>query len=289
MSVTVKKRDVFLLLLCILFLSFVGYIVFIDDSPRENQKATEEKNHSAVKKIPLVTLSTIDQQQAVLPVLPESTSPKVLSAYKLWTQTELSDKAGQHRFYKVDADGNILPESASVWQCVYDDLTSLLWEVKRSDGGWQDYEHTYSWYHPSVEDIEQLSLIADGDAAELPYVPEKGKADVGNCYDIYCDTYHYAQAFNKAEVCGSSDWRLPYAHELGYLDHESQYYPDIDTHYFPNTAIAQYWSRTETPKISSLAWSIDFKDGFPYISEKRIPYRVRLVVDALDLSDQIRP
>jgi hypothetical protein len=227
----------------------------------------------------------------VLPALPDSPSSKVQSAYKLWTQTELTDKADAQRFYKVDMDGNVLLETASVWQCVYDDFTGLLWEVKRADGGWRDYEHTYSWYQPKTEEIEQLALVGGGDATELSYMPERGKADMGSCYDIYCDTYHYAQAFNDANICASSDWRLPYAHELGYLDHESQYSPDIDTNYFPNTAIAHYWARMETPIISSLAWSVDFKNGFPYVGEKRIAYRVRLglVVDALDLGDRVSP
>jgi len=285
----VKKRVIFILLLSI-FLLLIGYFVFIYDLVVDplstEQKATEDQGKSSNKRTALVDSA---QEQAALPALPEDLSPKVQTAYTLWMQAELTDKAKSHRFYKVNTEGRVLHDTASVWQCVYDDLTGLLWEVKLADGSWQDYEHTYSWFQPSAKEIDQLALIAGSDATELPYRAERGKADGGSCYDIYCDTYHYNLGFNQANICGSNDWRLPYAHELGYLDHESQYYPDIDTHYFPNTAITNYWSRTETPKVSSLAWSVDFKDGFPYISEKRISYRIRLVVDASYLSDKLTP
>jgi hypothetical protein len=285
----VKKRYLYALLLSI-FLLLIGYFVFVSETAiyhtPTSQKTIEDPNQRITEN-PI--LSTTPQIQDASPVLPDNLAPQERTAYTLWTQAELAKKTDSHRFYKVSAEGQVLPDSASVWQCVYDDLTGLLWEVKLSDGSWQDYEHTYSWFQPSQTEIDQLALVAGSDATELPYVAERGKADGGSCYDIYCDSYHYATAFNAANICATDDWRLPYAHELGYLDHESQYYPDIDTHYFPNTAIAHYWSRTETPKISSLAWSVDFKDGFPYISEKRIPYRIRLVADALDLSSQITP
>ena len=285
----VKKRYLYVLLFSI-FLLLIGYFVFSPETVIYHtpifQKTTEDQSHRLTEN---PTLSTTPQIQDASPVLPDNLAPQAQTAYTLWTQAELAKKTDSHRFYKVSAEGQVLPDSASVWQCVYDDLTGLLWEVKLSDGSWQDYEHTYSWFQPSQTEIDRLALVAGSDATELPYVAKRGKADGGSCYDIYCDSYHYATAFNAANICATDDWRLPYAHELGYLDHESQYYPDIDTHYFPNTAIAHYWSRTETPKISSLAWSVDFKDGFPYISEKRIPYRIRLVADALDLSSQIIP
>ena len=62
-------------------------------------------------------------------------------------------------------------------------------------------------------------------------------------------------------MCVSIDWRLSSVHELGYLDHESQCNSDIDIDYFSNTAIDRYWSQVETPETSSLAWSVDFKNG----------------------------
>jgi hypothetical protein len=46
----------------------------------------------------------------------------------------LAEKITPHRFYKVDSQARILFNAASVWQCVYDDLTGLLWEAKLSDG-----------------------------------------------------------------------------------------------------------------------------------------------------------
>jgi hypothetical protein len=105
--------------------------------------------------------------------------------------------------------------------------------VKTADGSWHDYEHTYTWFQPSPQTIETLSLIAGSDATDLPPTAERGKADGGECYDVYCDTYHHAQAFNQAITCDSANRRLPYAPR--YVDHKEHYYPDLYTVYFPYT------------------------------------------------------
>lgn len=280
----VKKRYILLLLTFLLVMALLISVIALFS------KVPAPDTIPAIQISPPVSEPTTATSRAVIPHQPSQLSEKqqqAPSAYKLWTATELIDKAVDNRFYKVDNDGGLLSHESMSWSCVYDDLTGLLWEVKTSDGSWQDNEHTYSWFQPSAQEIEELSLVAGSDPVDLPYDARRGKADGGTCYDVYCDTYHYNQAFNDANICGSSQWRLPYAHELGYLDHQDQYYPDIDTDFFPNTAIAYYWSRTETPNLLSLAWAVDFKHGFPYISEKRIPYRIRLVTEALWLHDDI--
>ncbi|MGS2717682.1 Lcl C-terminal domain-containing protein [Eionea flava] len=281
----IKKRYILLLFtfLALMALLVSVIVLFSKAAPTTPDPTPILESSPSTVETTTITLSDTPPQPSQL----SEKQQQAASAYKLWTETELSDKTVDNRFYKIDNDGGVLPQESVSWSCVYDDLTGLLWEVKVSDGSWQDNEHTYSWFQPSAQEIEELSLVAGSEAIDLPYDPKRGKADGGTCYDVYCDTYHYNQAFNDANICGSSQWRLPYAHELGYLDHQDQYYPDIDTTFFPNTAIAYYWSRTETPNLLSLAWAVDFKDGFPYISEKRIPYRIRLVTDALWLHDEI--
>ena len=106
---------------------------------------------------------------------------------------------------------------------------------------------------------------------------------MGFCYAVNCDTHSYIQAINRETLCSFANWRLPEAHELGLLDHGSRYNPDIDTDYFPNTAPNPYWSRTQAKAIDSLAWSVNFLNGFPYITEKRIALHVRLVADTPQL------
>ena len=283
----IKKRHTFILLGAVLtVVAFIFVDLLTVEQSLEMQKTSANEHDLLIEKqVPI----HLDKEEKAPPVLLEPSPSKEQSAYALWSKADLSDEdeAELQRFYKVDSDGNILPDTASEWQCVYNDLTGLLWEVKQSDGGWQDFEHTYSWYQPNTEEMEQLALGST--VTDFPYVAERGRADEGSCYVINCDTYHYALAFNEENVCAASDWRLPSAHELGYLDHDSQYNPDIDINYFPNTAIDRYWSKTETPKISSLAWSVDFKNGIPYVNEKRLSYRIRLVADAPYLREQITP
>ena len=247
-------------------IALVGVCVFFfkhqstTDAPKVTTEITTPVSPSMTSPIPL------DSN-------PTESADKSKSAYRLWREVEFVDKTRTDRFHKVDMQGQILPSNASVWECVYDEATGLLWEVKTNDGGWQDHSHTYSWYEPPEE------VPASG--------VQHGVADSGQCYDIACDTTRYKMAVNQQALCSVSLWRLPYAHELGFLDHPENYYPDIDTDYFPNTAIAYYWSRTEALKVATLAWAVDFNNGFPYISEKRMAYRVRLVSDALWLADQL--
>ncbi|WP_246840957.1 DUF1566 domain-containing protein [Hahella sp. CCB-MM4] len=183
-------------------------------------------------------------------------------------------ESGQERFYKVDFEGNLLPADADFWTCVYDSSTGLLWEVKRDDGGWQDREHTYSWFFSDPENnIEGADDI------------KAGSEDQGDCYGTSCDTQGFIDEMRQEKPCGSHEWRLPEAHELRLLDHPTNYYPDIDTRYFPQTMSGRYWTRTEVPESPSLAWSVDFHNGFPYIAEKRLSFHVRLVTETPRLND----
>lgn len=207
------------------------------------------------------------------------------SAYELWQEIESITVPPKQRFYKVAMNGELLSQDALNWDCVYDQSTSLLWEVKQSDGGWQDNQHTYSWYEPPK------NQTIEPENNELPITvlnkPEYGVANKGSCYDIACDTHSYKQAVNEQRLCSSVDWRLPESHELGMLDHPTDYNPDIDIAYFPNTQ-GNYWTRTVVPSMKTLAWSVDFSNGIPYIVEKRVANRVRLVTVSARLADELK-
>lgn len=207
------------------------------------------------------------------------------SAYELWKEIESITIPMKQRFYKVAMNGEPLSHDALDWACVYDQFTSLMWEVKRNDGGWQDNQHTFSWYEPPLEKIIEL---ANNDLfISVLNKPEYGVADKGSCYNIACDTHSYQQAVNEQWLCSSAHWRLPESYELGMLDHPTNYYPDIDTAYFPNTQ-GSYWARTVVPSMKTLAWSVDFSNGVPYIVEKRMAYHVRLVTEFPWLADELK-
>ncbi|MDG9666384.1 DUF1566 domain-containing protein [Hahella sp. CR1] len=172
------------------------------------------------------------------------------------------------RFVKIDAGGAELSPEAGEWSCVFDRSTGLLWEVKRTDGGLQDAEHTYSWAREGD--------LPDADAEPDTPPPGGSVYNRGLCLYSECDTAAYVREVQEISLCGASNWRLPEAAELRTLEHPTRYYPDIDTDFFPNTISGNYWTSTEVEKARTLAWSVDFNNGFPYIAEKRLAHHLRL-------------
>jgi hypothetical protein len=201
--------------------------------------------------------------------LAESLSQSI-SAYQQWLIASDKDQWPENRFYKVDFNGELLDHNSSHWSCVFDSFNGLMWEVKDNSGGWQDQEHTYSWYSPPSAQNEELDVLP----------PVFGNSNKGICFEIDCDTHHYKIYANENWLCSSNQWRLPEAYELALLDTSTKYSPDIDTDFFPNTMPGLYWTRTQPPNQDSLVWAVDFKNGFPYIKEKRIPSYLRLVTKA---------
>ena len=153
-------------------------------------------------------------------------------------------------FTKLDANGNDLPASAREWSCVRDNHTGLTWEVKTTDGGLRDRNHTYSWYNPD-------SSTNGGDA---------GTQNGGQCTGSDCDTHAFVQAVNSQGLCGANDWRIPSRKELLNLVHRSSY-PTIDLVYFPNANLG-YWSSTPVSHLEGVYWSVSFSLGLPFVNGK---------------------
>ncbi|MGH1543027.1 MAG: DUF1566 domain-containing protein [Arenicella sp.] len=181
-------------------------------------------------------------------------------------KNNLPSNPSPERFQKMNEAGQLLPNTAAKWQCVLDNEEQLIWEVKTSDGGIQDKDFTFTWYQ--------------ADEAEDEVVPEN-QIDGGECFYIDCHTAALIQSINDLGLCQLENWRLPTHKELAALDHPTHYYPDIDIRYFPNTVSSEYWSSSIVSNSKTLAWNVDFKNGFPYVAEKRLAYRVRLVHDVL--------
>lgn len=177
-----------------------------------------------------------------------------------------------YRFIKLDAEGEMSSDDSADWACILDKQTSLIWESKPNDGSWRDKEHTYSWLGDGQNDLvdSEEGLVDNGEAIV-------GTEDGGVCSYISCDSQAYIEQLNQLNYCGFSDWRMPEQKEFETLDHESNYFPDIDTRYFPNTMSAQYWTRTQNKFSKTLAWSYDFSNGISYVSEKRLKFHLRAV------------
>jgi hypothetical protein len=146
-------------------------------------------------------------------------------------------------YTKLDDNGNELPDSASSWVMVRDNVTGLIWEVKNSKNGTYDYsnlhdaDNVYTWYDPNDS---------------YPGTPGNGT-----------DTKDFIDALNISNFGGHSDWRLPSVNELSTIVKLDIRLPGptINTTYFPNTQSAFYWSSTTFANYMSFAWGMNFNYG----------------------------
>ncbi len=146
-------------------------------------------------------------------------------------------------YTKLDGSGNVLPDTATSWSMVKDNVTGLTWEMKTNKDGTQDYsnphdaDNIYTWYDPTDPN---------------PGTPGNGT-----------DTKDFIDALNSVQFGGFSDWRLPTIKELAYIVKYSISLPGptIDTGYFPNTQTSFYWSSTTYAVNTYSAWGVYFDDG----------------------------
>ncbi|WP_157725624.1 Lcl C-terminal domain-containing protein [Vitreoscilla filiformis] len=177
-------------------------------------------------------------------------------------------------YTKIAADGSTLPASATTWDCVKDNITGLMWEVKTADGGLRDVNKTYTHYTSTTE-----AQFWNGSA----YVPPT-QAQI----DAATNTVGYVAAVNAAGLCGKTDWRLPTVDELqGLVDYGVDYTTDkpmIDETYFPNTAVSGdtwgwggYWASSPVVGSPDSAWYVNFGYGDVYGNDRGNTGHVRLV------------
>ncbi len=185
-------------------------------------------------------------------------------------------------FTKVSSTGRVLAKQDGVysesgteaagtqWDCVRDNVTGLVWEVKRNNANHlRHMDHTYTWYNPDS------ATNGGSEGTEGGGSVCKGVADENKC-----NTQSYVTAVNTAGLCGKKDWRMPTVDELRSLHHAgSATDPAIDTGYFPNTSSNWTWSSLSDAGNVANAWSTYFdKQGSGEFSDgKEIERPVRLV------------
>ncbi|SJM92816.1 DUF1566 domain-containing protein [Crenothrix polyspora] len=166
------------------------------------------------------------------------------------------------RFFKISGAGIQLPATAGSWNCVKDNNTGLVWEVKTNSNNLHSQNWSYSWYDPNNNTNGGNSGTQN----------RENRCGTGNT----CNTDAYAKAVNRIGWCGAKNWRLPTREELaGIVDTSKR--PTIDPLYFPNTVQDVFWTSTTDAQDSRNAWYVYFANGGSNRSIKSEVYRVRLV------------
>lgn len=180
------------------------------------------------------------------------------------THNDNSDGHAGFSFTKLGSSGNPLAASAPSWDCVQDNVTGLIWEVKTASGsgGLHDAANTYTWYNTDSTN--------NGGSA--------GTANGGTCSGgSACDTETFVSDVNAAGWCGYNDWRMPSDEELLGITSKDRFSPAIDTGYFPNTASNYYWTSSPYAANANYAWSVGFVSGSESVFGKSANRYVRLV------------
>lgn len=194
-------------------------------------------------------------------------------------QNDDSDGYAGMQLLKIDSTGAALADQSvefddTPWDCVTDEVTALMWEVKTDNDGLRDRDWRYSWYNSS-------GFNDGGDA---------GLENDGSCAGgARCDTEGYVAAVNAASLCGFNDWRMPTREELLSLDINLPGGRGIDDNYFPyaRASISNFWW-SGTPAVhfdfgqtefqGDYAWSVSIFDEVNLISSpKSIALHSRLV------------
>ena len=162
-------------------------------------------------------------------------------------------------------------------QCVQDNITGLIWEVKQDKNdqvgeSLHDADDFYTWYEPDNS--------KNGGEVGFEHHPN----DANTCYGYqsnnnsrYCNTLAYVQRVNAKGWCGYQDWRIPTLGELRSIVDRGRTGPAINTVYFPNANNAYVWSSSPSARDSTSAWRIYFYLGYNTVNGKGVPAFVRLV------------
>lgn len=167
--------------------------------------------------------------------------------------TEIQDANGRlgFNFSKLDeTTGAVLENNAPAWSCVRDNITGLVWEVKKLAGD-HTAGHMYTWYDPTNTNGGDAGLQAkEGDCGGISFLK-------GNTYD-------FIQKINERGLCGFNDWRLPLREEFrSIIDYSVPINkPYIDERFFPNMLQRRHrWTAESSYNEPSKAWAFHPNDG----------------------------
>lgn len=181
-----------------------------------------------------------------------------------------SDSELGFSFIKLDKSGKKQAGDAKQWDCVLDQVSGLVWEVKKNDESLHRATDQFTWYNSdSKSNGGHIGNWNDRGNHCGGYQAGKPKT--------YCHTEQYVSRVNQVELCGYSDWRLPTRAELANLVHFGRIKPTVETNYFPHTQTSFYWTATSVSGRNKEAWAVSFEYGFSAPMPRDNARYVRLV------------
>lgn len=112
------------------------------------------------------------------------------------------DKTGSgiagYDFTPLDVDGEESSFGNPDIECIRDNVTGLIWELKKPADFMRRGRNEYSWYEPDTD--------KNGGDAGLEVGPE--------CGGGVCSTYAYVARLNQAGLCGQTHWSVPSVQQM---------------------------------------------------------------------------
>ncbi len=198
------------------------------------------------------------------------------------------DKVGQgdlaFDFTKLNQFADELPDDATNFSCVRDNVTGLIWEVKAASSALppattvRASTNHYTWY------------LDEGNGAQTGSV--QGAPNSTCPSNTACGLQTYVEEVNATDFCGGTNWRVPTYTELqGLLDYSKQGEASLlNSEFFPNQpdatqlssnsdAFMPYWTSQTAADGTSLsqAYIIDMTSANDLAYPKNNTAFVRLV------------
>lgn len=170
-------------------------------------------------------------------------------------------------FNKIDSNGDVMDDNADFavtpWDCVRDNTTGLVWEVKEpGEASIRGAGQSFYWQDPNYK--------TNGGNPGV-----KGKFQcVGNdpVVDGACNssTAYYIADVNVNKLCNMTGWRLPTVDELRSIADYSDASPHYDTDFFAGDllGVKYIWSSSTVAVNEDQAWAIQFRDLLEEAREK---------------------